>query len=175
MAESDGDDFRIESASDTLTIELRRDGDDLIVSVFGESERYVQTGDDPNALTVCGPVSPGVVCADLPAISVGSGVEGTLSPSDPTNPDGSHRDLYRLDVSTEPALDIDMSSTEVDSYLVLYDQGGAVVEENDDRSSLTFDARLTPEGLAAGCYIILASSSGEGEVGDYQLTISLPD
>lgn len=173
ILETEGYDFRIASQTDTFSIELRREGDDLLVTVFDSLRAYLPSTQDVGSLTLCTPNNPGVVCAEQPGIAIGASIEGELASTDPENPDGSRRDLYRLDVAATTALRIDMSSTEVDSYLVLYEEDGAVHSQNDDRSNLTLDARLTPT-LEPGCYLIGATSAGPGELGDYTLEVSTP-
>lgn len=169
----DGDDFEITDQADTFSIEMRRDGDDLVVSVFGERAVYNASTQNVGALPLCPPGNPAVVCAEQPPIAIGQSIEAALAATDSAAPDGSRRDFYRLEVTTPAELAIDMSSTEVDSYLALYEDDGSLHSENDDRSNLTLDARITAT-LATGCYILSATSSEPDELGDYTVSVATP-
>jgi hypothetical protein len=173
VLEIEGTRFRLTNDADTFAVDLRREGDELIVDAFGEPEAYASTDVDPTTLPVCTRTSPGAVCAEQEAIGIGEELERTLTGSDATNVDGSHYDLYRLDVAAADSVAIDMSSTEIDAVLVLFDSAGTFVAENDDASSLTLDARLAP-ALDAGCWLIMATSSGADEFGAYAIGISNP-
>lgn len=174
VIEVDGTTFRLDDGADTIAVQMRRDGDELILTAFGDSEAYAATDVDLASLPLCAQVNPGAVCAEQPPLIVGDTIERTLSPTDTENPDGSRRDLYRLDVEATADLVVEMSSTVLDSYLVLYDASGEdIVEFNDDASDLTLDARIAPT-LAPGCWILMATSAGPDEFGEYLLTVSNP-
>lgn len=174
VIEVDGATFRLDDGADTIAVQMRRDGDELILTAFEDSEAYAATDVDLASLPLCGQANPGAVCAELPPLAVGNSLVRTLSPADPENSDGSHRDLYRLDIQATTSLVVEMSSTDVDSYLVLYDASGAdIVEFNDDLSDLTLDARIAPT-LEPGCWILMATTAGPDDFGDYLLRVSNP-
>ena len=86
-------------------------------------------------------------------------------------------DLYQLDVVNTTNLQFDLSSSQLDTYLlvveILPDQSlGSLVLENDDRSAFSFDSRIQ-QLLPPGTYWIGVSSSFEEETGDYSLDITV--
>ena len=174
VIEIDGTRFEIANGADTLAVHLRRDADQLILTAFDDSEAYAPTDIDPGTLPVCAPETLDVVCADQPLLAVGDTIERTLSPTDPQRANGSHMDLYRFDVAMPGELVVEMSSEDIDSSLALYDaDGDSVVAANDDASELTLDARIEAT-LDTGCWILVATSAGADEFGDYRLSVSNP-
>lgn len=86
-------------------------------------------------------------------------------------------DLYQFDVVNTTNLQFDLSSSQLDTYLlvveILPDQSlGSLVLENDDRSAFSFDSRIQ-QLLPPGTYWIGVSSSFEEETGDYSLDITV--
>ena len=174
VVDIDGTRFELASGPDTLAVHLRRDADRLILTAFDDSEAYAATDIDPATLPVCVPETLDVECAVQLLLVVGDTIERTLSPTDPQRTNGSHMDLYRIDVAAAADLVVEMSSEEIDASLALYDATGvSVVAANDDASELTLDARIEAT-LDAGCWILVATSAGADEFGDYQLTVSNP-
>lgn len=173
VIEVDGPSFRLTSGADTFSIRLTRDAEDLTVSAFGASVKYARTTLDPATLPTCGVPNPGVACADLMPLPIGTASEFSLEGSDETDVEGRHHDLYRIDIAAATDLDIDMESSEIDSYLRLHDASGALLAWNDDASNLTLDARISA-ALQPGCHILVASSASPDEFGDYSLDISQP-
>src|SRR4029079_17976890 len=79
---------------------------------------------------------------------------------------------YLLTLTSATSLQIDMTSTVVDAYLILQNAvTGAVVAENDDASSTTTNSRLLVS-LPAGQYIVNTTTYDAGEVGPYQLSVN---
>ena len=175
LGDPDGTRFRVTTSDEdaAFTIRLRRDDEDLIVDAFGQEVRYEASTVDPETLLVCEPTSPDVDCATLTPIAVGDTTEGSIEAADDENPNGSHYDLYRLQLGGPAELRIDMESNELDSYLLLFDSATAVVDENDDASNLTLDARLE-NTFGAGCYILMAASRFADDFGDYRLRVIVP-
>lgn len=171
VLEIDGARFRVGSAQDTFTIELRREDEALLVTAFDQEDAYVASTVDPASLALCQPPSPDADCATLPVVSLETEIEGTLEADDAENDDGSHHDLYALRVDAPAEFEIVMTSSAVDSYVALYDSTGAFIDFNDDASNLTLDARLT-QSLAAGCHIVMATSAFPDEFGDYELFVT---
>ena len=171
----DGTRFRITAREpdDAFSITLRRDDEDLIVDAFGEETRYEPSTLDPETLLLCQPTDPGVACGTLSVLTLGDTIDGSLEASDDENADGSHYDLFAVHPTTAGEIRIEMESSEIDSYLVLYDSAGTFLTRNDDASSLTLDARITAP-LDAACYILLATSSFADEFGEYQITLEEP-
>lgn len=173
ITDIEGDRFRLKAGERERTVFLRIDEDDLLVEVSGSTARYTSSDANPETLPLCQPTNPGADCATLPLLTMDQTLDGAIAGSDEANPDGSHYDLYRVQMADPLAVEIEMASTEVDSYLVLYDSAGAFIEQNDDASTLTLDARLTPS-LTAGCFILMATTSFAAEFGEYELSLSTP-
>lgn len=169
----DGAVFRIGGQVDTFTIGLRRMDEELEVVAFEVAVRYTRTSVDPSTLPECSPPNPGVPCTEPPLVLPGSTIERTLTPADPLNPDGSRYDLYRLELETALDLEIEMSSTELDSRLFVFDADGAVFARNDDASNRTLHA-IIKSAFGPGCYVVMATSVAAGEIGDYTLEVRIP-
>ena len=165
--------FRIASDTDTFTITLRRDGDELVVTAFDVEQRYTQSTTELELLLLCEPANPGVSCTTPPPLGLDDTIFGTIDPTDPQNPDGSRYELFQIPTDTGLDVRIDMTSTEIDSYLVLYDSLGVLIEENDDVSNLSLNARIEP-ALEPGCYILMATTKDPGDFGEYVLWLSEP-
>ena len=121
-----------------------------------------------------GPTEPeeAVDCSDIsthPIIDLGQTVNGGLTSSDCQLGDGSSADLYRLTLTAPRSVQIDMTSTAVDSYLVLFDVAGSPLDEDDDGGGGS-NARIVIS-LTAGTYVIAANSWSAGETGSYQLRV----
>ena len=102
-------------------------------------------------------------------IAIGQTNNGTLSQADCKAPDGSYADLYRLVLNSERDVEILLSSTAFDAYLLILDADGEVIEEDDDSAGGT-NAGLAGT-LPAGTYFIAANSASANETGAYQLRI----
>jgi len=102
-------------------------------------------------------------------INVGQTINGGLTGSDCLLGDGTSADLYRLTLTAPRSVQIDMTSTAVDSYLVLFDLAGAGIASDDDGGGAP-NARIVIS-LAAGTYVIAANSFDVGETGAYQLRV----
>ncbi len=121
-------------------------------------------------VTVSGPALP--VCSILRPIVVGQTINSTLATADCRLPDGSFTQKYELLLTAPTAVQIDMTSSVVDSYLFLQDAAdGAILEENDDDGG-QMNARIA-RLLPAGRYIIYANTFEADEVGAYQLSVTL--
>lgn len=90
---------------------------------------------------------------------------------------GSFLDLYQFDVVNTTSLRFDLSSSQLDTILlvveILPDQSlGSIVLENDDRSFATTDSRIQ-HVLPPGTYWMGVTSSFALETGDYSIDISV--
>ncbi|HEY0930140.1 MAG TPA: Ig-like domain-containing protein [Gemmatimonas sp.] len=124
--------------------------------------------------TVAQAVDP---CGVNRTLTLGQSVINTLATSDCALSDGGGpaRYLHRtaLSLTTTTSVQIDMTSTAVDSYLILQNAAtGAVVAENDDVSSTSRNARILAT-LPAGTYIINTTTYNTGETGAYQLSATV--
>ncbi len=93
-----------------------------------------------------------------PAPFVGTGVIG----DNPALPPGMDVDLLRLDLDLDAILTIDIDAeidgAELDTFLRVFDAGGAAIASNDDGAApgetASFNSYLGPLTLAAGTYLI---------------------
>lgn len=68
-------------------------------------------------------------------------------------------------------ISITMTSDEIDSYLIIYDQNDNLIAFNDDWNDHTFDARVTFDGKNGETYRIHATTFERTETGDFRLLI----
>jgi hypothetical protein len=79
---------------------------------------------------------------------------------------------YGLVLNDRTSVQIDMTSSAVDAYLVIQNaQTGAVVAENDDVAQGNTNARVVAD-LPAGPYIVNATTYSTGETGAFTLTVA---
>ncbi|MDQ4081051.1 MAG: Ig-like domain-containing protein, partial [Gemmatimonadota bacterium] len=108
-------------------------------------------------------------CDDAVPIAVGQTVAGRLSLTDCELNDGSLADRYALTLNAATPLQIDLSSLDFDSFLIVTTPTGQVVAFNDDGAG-ALNARLDTT-LAAGEYIVWANAFDAQETGQYMLSI----
>ncbi len=104
----------------------------------------------------------------------GKALQDTLTSSAPTLPDGSYYRVYDFVGEAGKTIVIEMSSREIDPYLVLVDPKGEQVAEDDDGGSGS-DARLIYTLKMDGVYTLYANSYEVGETGKYSLKAQLLD
>jgi hypothetical protein len=95
----------------------------------------------------------------------------TLQASDCPRSGGYYGDQFFIYVVPGQLVTVSMSSTAVDSYIAIYDTGGAVLTVNDDRDGTTKDAQVAFTPSLAGFYGILASSGNVGATGAYTVVV----
>lgn len=114
-----------------------------------------------------------VASKSVDRIEVGQTRSGALTGEDPTLDDGSHIDFWELRVPGQTAVEITLTSSEFDAYLMLATgaPGGAgeMLADDDDGAGGT-DARLAGT-LEPGTYTIAVNSFGGGATGAYQLGV----
>lgn len=103
-------------------------------------------------------------------IAIGDSVEADLSDADAQSPSGEFFDTYTLDGIAGEVVDIELSSSAFDSYLVVAGPDG-FAEQNDDVSDLTLNSRLHLTLPSNGAYAIQTSSFAPWETGPYQLSV----
>lgn len=166
IVDSEGDVYSLESDGFELDLEIERSGDDLVINGLGEETVFESSDVDVDDLEICeddlGTPSFGS-CASLPEFA--GGVTGTLDETDDQS-NGFFYDAYRLESAGSFTWVIEMESEEIDTYLYLYNSAGALIASNDD---FNFTNSMIEIDLAAGCYIVAASSFGHGEVGTYTI------
>lgn len=150
------------ACSGTATCTLTMAGGQSVTATFGRSQTGGGGGGGGGA--ACTPTST------VGSLAPGQSVTGTLSTSDCLFPDGTYFDLYRLTVPAARTLQIDLTSSQVDAYLILYSADGTSLASDDDGGGGT-NSRIT-RSLSAGTYLVAANSFGAGEVGSYRLSVS---
>lgn len=110
-------------------------------------------------------------CPFLSPITLGGSASATLSLGDcEWELDGSYVDIYEFSIATATTVQIDMSSSEVDSYLGLFTGANGFLAEDDDSGGGT-DARLVLS-LNPGKYRIWANCTSGEQHGNYVLTVT---
>jgi serine protease Do len=99
-------------------------------------------------------------------------VEGQLDPSSNVLPDGSYFNPYIFEGMAGQRVEIEMTSGEVDPYLILLSPDRQDFFVEDDDSAGNFNARLQAQLPYTGSYIILANAFAQGEAGRYQLQLT---
>ncbi len=109
-------------------------------------------------------------------IDVGQRLHGLLEPGDSTyGPRDSYVEYYELQIDETQYVQIDMKSDYLDAYLVLEDDDGELIEENDDAvMGMTTDARINIE-LEPGSYRVGATTFGRNEQGLFNLSVEETD
>ena len=107
-------------------------------------------------------------------LSPGRTVSGELTASDPSLSDQTHYDCYSVLTSPGQRIQIDLTSSAFDSYMIV--GGGSCANltsaQHDDDGGDGLNARMVIEG-DGGLYYIYANSVGAGATGAYQLRASL--
>ena len=105
-------------------------------------------------------------------IEIGQAIEGVLNEeSDQLLESMEYADGYTVDLTGGDQYRISMTSDEVDAYLLLYDSGASLVEENDDASSDTTDAAIIFSPERDERFTIVATTFDRDEVGTYTLLV----
>ncbi|MBL8536109.1 MAG: caspase family protein [Hyphomonadaceae bacterium] len=102
--------------------------------------------------------------------AAGQTMNGALQQGDETLQSGEFVDTYRFQGRQGERVVIDMSSAQVDPYLILVAPSGAQ-EDNDDRSQSDRNARIETTLAETGEYRIGATSYQPGESGAYVVTL----
>ncbi|PSN75675.1 serine protease, partial [filamentous cyanobacterium CCP4] len=79
---------------------------------------------------------------------------------------------YRFEGQAGQTVTIDMSSQDVDSYLILLAPDRDDFSIQDDDSGGSLNARISTQLPYTGSYLILANTVSQGESGSYQLRLS---
>jgi hypothetical protein len=119
--------------------------------------------------TILGPRPP--FCAARSTIPIGSTVSGTIGFGGCQYLDSTFADIYKVEVTDAAVLDIRLTSSAFDAYLVLLDAKGNLVDRDDD-SGGNRDARLL-SSVEPGTYFIVAKPSADyTAAGAYVLAVS---
>jgi hypothetical protein len=161
------DDDSGEDRNARLRTVLPRDGHyRIVVTAFSDSARGRYT------LAVTGweapeAPQPGAVAE----IRAGESKDGILEPGDSTS-DGPFEDHWSFMAGAGQRLRLDMHSSDMDSYLILFGPDGAKIGSDDDGGEGN-DASLGFRATAAGRYTVIATTYNENpQSGAYRLTLA---
>jgi hypothetical protein len=110
-------------------------------------------------------------CAPSGTPSVGDTVQGTLSFASCQYPDATFADIYQLNVTDSAALNLSLTSTDFDAYLVVLDSKGNVIDE-DDNSGGGMNAAVGDTFDPGTYYLVAKPFGGITSAGKYTLTIN---
>lgn len=97
---------------------------------------------------------------------------GTLENGDETMPqDGSFVDEYTFDTEAGYQLQIDMTSADFDTYLLLQGPNGEDLGQNDDAAPGNTNSSLTLVAPTSGQYTVSANSESGGMTGAYSVHV----
>ena len=108
------------------------------------------------------------------SIGPGQRISGTLSSGDQPSPEFpiAYSDFYLLTLASSTAITVDEQSTAFDTFLRVLNASGTQVASNNDGGGGT-NSRISTT-LAAGNYVIEATSEFGGSTGAYTVSINLP-
>ena len=115
-------------------------------------------------------------------IAVAQSISGSLTSSDCTldeildgevGADTEYVDLYTFEVDGTQTIQVDMGSSDFDTYLYLYTDAGRFVSDDDDGGA-GFNSRLV-RSVDPGSYVVVATSFSVGSVGAYTVRLDLPE
>lgn len=113
-------------------------------------------------------------CDASTPITIGQTLGGALASTDCALQDGSFMDLYQVAVTANGRLQIDVTSTAFDAYLILFlrnPDGTRVAVGADDNSGGGTNARITRDAVAGETYLIGANSLLANMTGAYQVAL----
>ncbi|HZV83477.1 MAG TPA: PPC domain-containing protein, partial [Brevundimonas sp.] len=116
-------------------------------------------------------VTEGPPPAPAQPIEVGATVQGELTADDGKSESGRPADAYPFSGLEGQRVRIDMTSSEIDTYLQLFDDNRASLAEDDDGGSTGTDSRLTFTLPRTGSYIVEARGFSDA-LGAYSMTIA---
>jgi serine protease Do len=100
-------------------------------------------------------------------------VEGLLDKDSDVHPsDSSYFNAYTFEGKAGQRVEIDMTSSEVDPYIILLAPDGQDLGHDDDSGGGS-NARLTIALPADGIYTVLANTYQAGETGHYSLRLTM--
>ena len=123
----------------------------------------VKQGAIANNLTRDAIASPTTLTLD------GKAIASVLNANDNTLPDGSYYKAYRFQGQAGQSVLIEMRGNGIDPYLVLFDQKGRKIAEDDDGGGGK-NARLAITLPSTGIYTLYANSYEVGETGSFTLS-----
>jgi hypothetical protein len=107
---------------------------------------------------------------DVQTLTLGEAASGELEAGDQLLDDGKYQDIYVFDGSSGQSVQIDMRSTEFDTYLSLVTPQGDAID-NDDFNGSTSRSAIDLNLTETGRYRVIVTSYEAAEEGRYQLTV----
>lgn len=114
---------------------------------------------------------PSTPPSNVTALTLGQPTTGTLAAGDLTLSEQELADVYAFDAQAGTRLRAELSSTALDTYLIVIAPDGTR-QEDDDGATTGRDSLLVFDVPAAGRYVVYATSYGPNEVGAYTLNIA---
>jgi hypothetical protein len=109
-------------------------------------------------------------CVPSTPIAFNQTIDGTIADTDCKLSDGSYADPYVLTLTASTTIQVDLSSTAFDTYLLVTDaQGNEVAHDDDGGGGSNSRIRLT---LAAGSYAVWANAYEPNKFGPYTLRLT---
>ena len=99
-------------------------------------------------------------------------IEGVLNEEDETLSDGSLYDIHNFDGKAGQIVNIQLESDEFDTYLILLDEHGEKIGENDDYSG-DLNSSLFIKLPRSATYQIITNTYKNSEQGQYRLSVSI--
>lgn len=104
-------------------------------------------------------------------IELDSDLDGTLTQSDDIyHQRGTYIRYYTLEIESEVEVQIDLTSDDFDAYLVLEDEHGQLLDQNDDAHFGTLDSQIIYR-MAPGTYRIGVTTFGSNSFGRFNLEV----
>lgn len=113
-------------------------------------------------------------CDAASSIAIGQTLSGALASTDCTLEDGSFMDNYQISITANGRIQIDVTSSAFDAYLILFlrnPDGSYTAVGADNNSGGGTNARITRDVLAGETYIIGANSLLANVTGAYQVSV----
>jgi len=116
------------------------------------------------------------VLAALALVGCGGDVDetftGTLESGDDLVPeDNSFVDTYTFDTKEGYQIQIDMTSNDFDTYLLLQDPNGTTIQQNDDAAAGNTNSSISVVAPVSGTYTVSANSKTSGMTGAYSVHV----
>jgi hypothetical protein len=103
-------------------------------------------------------------------IPIGTSVSGQLTAADPTLSDGSHYKLFNFMGTAGQTVQIDLMSSDFDSYLSLRNQTGSSIAHDDDGGG-GLNSRIIQQLPYSGMYQIVVNTLRSGQFGSFTLQL----
>ena len=117
-------------------------------------------------------LSEGPPPIEAQAIGFDDTVRGELTEQDPTNLEGSHADAYRFTGREGQRVRIDMTSSQFDTYLELFDENQASLATDDDGGPEGTNSRLIFTLPRDGSYVFEARAFSSSSTGAYRVALT---